>query len=85
MSRQDARTQRTTDRAWRLGVLAALVSFSCLAGCAAVKPQQRAALADPAMQFQSEPQAEAARYHAIENREGSSGGNGAAGGGCGCN
>jgi hypothetical protein len=50
-----------------------------------VAPQERAALADPTMQFDAEPRHEAARRHAIDNREGSMGGTGVAGGGCGCN
>jgi hypothetical protein len=56
-----------------------------LAGCSTVKPQQRAILADPSMQFDSEPHEEAVRRHAIDNREGSMGGGGVSGGGCGCN
>lgn len=54
------------------------------AGCVTVKPQERAVLADPSMQFDSDPQAAQVR-HAIENREGSYGGASVAGGGCGCN
>ena len=50
-----------------------------------VKPQQRSVLADPIMQFEGDPQANAMRRHAIDNREGSYGGGGVAGGGCGCN
>ncbi len=53
-------------------------------GCVTVKPQERAVLADPSMQFDSDPQAAQVR-HAIENREGSYGGASVAGGGCGCN
>ncbi len=55
------------------------------AGCVTVKPQQRAVLADPIMQFEGDPQANAMRRHAVDNREGSYGGGGVAGGGCGCN
>jgi hypothetical protein len=67
-----------------------LVSFvvcvSCVStGCVTVRAQQRAVLADPIMQFGSEGRAEALRVHAIDNREGSQGGSGVAGGGCGCN
>jgi hypothetical protein len=54
-------------------------------GCATVAPQQRAILADPTMQFDAESKHDAALRHAIENREGSMGGTGVAGGGCGCN
>ena len=65
--------------------LAILVVASTQWGCATVAPQQRAILADPTMQFDSEAKHDAALRHAIENREGSMGGTGVAGGGCGCN
>ena len=55
------------------------------ASCVTVKPQQRAVLADPIMQFEGDPQQSAQLRHAIENREGSYGGAGVSGGGCGCN
>jgi hypothetical protein len=54
-------------------------------GCATVAPQQRAILADPTMQFDAESKHDAALRHAIDNREGSTGGTGVSGGGCGCN
>jgi hypothetical protein len=53
--------------------------------CVTVKPQQRAVLSDPIMQFEGDPQASAQFRHAVDNREGSYGGAGVAGGGCGCN
>jgi hypothetical protein len=53
--------------------------------CATVKPQERAVLADPAMQFEGDGRGAAQLRHAIENREGSYGGAGVSGGGCGCN
>ncbi|HZU82007.1 MAG TPA: DUF4266 domain-containing protein [Polyangiaceae bacterium] len=56
-----------------------------LAGCAAVAPEKRAILADPTMQFDAESKHDAALRHAIDNREGSMGGTGVSGGGCGCN
>ena len=56
-----------------------------LSGCATVAPQQRAILADPTMQFDAEAKHDAALRHALENREGSMGGTGVSGGGCGCN
>jgi hypothetical protein len=62
------------------GLALALASASCVT----VKPQERAILADPSMQFESDPQATQVR-HAIENREGSYGGASVSGGGCGCN
>jgi hypothetical protein len=64
----------------------ALVALSVAsAGCVTVRPQQRAALADPIMQFEGDPQQAAAYRHALENREGAMGGAGVSGGGCGCN
>jgi hypothetical protein len=66
--------------------LPAFLCFLCLlAGCATVAPQQRAILADPTMQFDGEPKHDTGLRHAIENREGSMGGTGVSGGGCGCN
>ncbi|MDB4995943.1 MAG: hypothetical protein JWM74_3375 [Myxococcaceae bacterium] len=62
-----------------------LVAVAALAGCATVKPQERAVLADPVMQFEGDPKAAAQIRHAIENREGSYGGTSVSGGGCGCN
>ena len=64
------------------------VTFALLVmigGCVTVKPQQRAILADPIMQFEGDPHASAQLRHALENREGSYGGAGVTGGGCGCN
>lgn len=63
----------------------ALVILVASSSCATVAPQQRAILADPTMQFEAEAKHEAALRHAIDNREGSMGGTGVAGGGCGCN
>jgi hypothetical protein len=55
------------------------------AGCAFVRPEQRAILADPTMQFDAQSSDQAALDHALENREGSTGGGSVKGGGCGCN
>jgi len=65
-----------------LAVVAAALGSSA---CVTVRPQQRAVLADPIMQFEGDPQAAQQLRHAIDNREGSYGGGGVAGGGCGCN
>ena len=65
-----------------LAIVLALLGF---VGCSTVKPQQRSVLADPIMHFEGDPQASAQLRHAIDNREGSYGGAGVAGGGCGCN
>ena len=77
---------RFVDRAARpLLVIVALIAASTLLACATVKPHDRAALADPAMQFEGEPHENAALTHVIDNREGSAGATGVSGGGCGCN
>ncbi len=70
--------------AWLLMVALGL-SMLALGGCATVRPEQRAVLADPVMQFQNDPGEEAALQHVLENREGSYGGGSVQGGGCGCN
>jgi hypothetical protein len=66
-----------------LGLLS--LSLVVLSGCATVAPEQRAILADPTMQFDAEGKHEGPLRHALENREGSMGGTGVQGGGCGCN
>jgi hypothetical protein len=73
------------NRSFRIAPCLLLSLSLALAGCATVAPQQRAILADPTMQFDSEAKHDAALRHAIENREGSMGGTGVSGGGCGCN
>jgi hypothetical protein len=69
----------------RLSILAAALLSILVGGCATVAPEQRAILADPTMQFDAEARHEAALRHALDNREGSMGGTGVSGGGCGCN
>jgi hypothetical protein len=66
-------------------LLLLLTLVPALTSCATLAPQERAILADPTMQFDAEAKHEAALHHAIDNREGSMGGTGVAGGGCGCN
>ena len=66
-------------------LLVSLFFFSLLSGCATVAPEKRAILADPTMQFNGEAKHDAPLRHAIDNREGSTGGAGVSGGGCGCN
>ena len=66
-------------------IVLTLLCVASHASCVTVKPQQRAVLADPIMQFDGDPQAAAQLRHAIDNREGSYGGGGVSGGGCGCN
>jgi hypothetical protein len=54
-------------------------------GCAAVQPYERETLARPDMTFDANPHLNAAEAHLASTREGSSGGFGSGGGGCGCN
>ena len=61
---------------------------SVLAGCSIqpwVKPYERERLADPIMKLQRESLAAKHNEHVRDVREGSRGGNGVQGGGCGCN
>ena len=68
-----------------LGLAVIVVGLAASAGCATVRPEQRAILADPTMQFDAKSNDRAALEHALENREGSTGGGSVRGGGCGCN
>jgi hypothetical protein len=58
-----------------------------VAGCGryAVRPDEKEYLADRIMQLDYDTQEIAADQHVLSNREGSSGGYGTGGGGCGCN
>lgn len=70
-------------------VLLALVFLGGLSACGSiepwVKPYERDRLADPIMFLDAHPVSTAYLYHVYEAREGARGGEGAAGGGCGCN
>ncbi len=50
-----------------------------------VKPYERDRLADPIMALDPDPVSTAYIHHVFEAREGARGGEGSAGGGCGCN
>lgn len=50
-----------------------------------VKPYERDHLADPIMSLDPDPVSTAYTHHVFEAREGARGGEGSAGGGCGCN
>jgi hypothetical protein len=50
-----------------------------------VKPYERDRLADPIMALDKDPVSSAYIQHVYEAREGARGGEGSAGGGCGCN
>jgi len=69
-----------------------LLVLAVLAGTAScssfepwVKPYERDRLADPIMALDMDPVSSAYLQHVYEAREGARGGEGAAGGGCGCN
>lgn len=68
-----------------LGLSCGALLLAASAGCATVRPEQRAILADPTMQFDAQSADRAALEHALDNREGSTGGGSVRGGGCGCN
>lgn len=62
-----------------------LLAFAALAaGCAHVEPWQKAELGQPYMQARSTQWGDAFRTHALITIEQAEGGDGLAGGGCGC-
>jgi hypothetical protein len=70
-------------------LLLTLLVISGLSACSSiepwVKPYERDRLADPIMFLDPNPVSSAYIYHVYEAREGARGGEGTAGGGCGCN
>lgn len=68
-------------------LLLATFALASLGGCAAqsVRAYQREHLVDPIMSFESTAKKDARRTKSFDAREGSTGGNGGAGGGCACN
>jgi hypothetical protein len=72
---------------WRRSLLIALLL--CAAGCSSVKPwvkpYERQKIADEIMSFERDPVANSYIHHVYDAREAARGGDGAAGGGCGCN
>ncbi len=56
-----------------------------LCGCETVQPWERGTLAKPEMQWQADPMEISLQAQINASKEASSGGQGAAGGGCGCN
>lgn len=65
--------------------LIVLVAFLCGVGCAEVKPWQRGYLAKPEMQIGEQNMSAKLKKHVYFSKEGSTGGDGFGGGGCGCN
>ena len=65
------------------------IAMVAVSGCSNiepwVKPYERNRLADPIMALDTDPVSSAYIQHVYEAREGARGGEGAAGGGCGCN
>jgi hypothetical protein len=70
-------------------ILLALAVVAGISACSSiepwVKPYERDKLADPIMALDGDPVSTAYIQHVYEAREGAKGGEGAAGGGCGCN
>ncbi len=62
-----------------------LMLVIALCGCETVQPWERGILAKPEMQWQPNPMEAQLRSQIYASKEASSGGAGAAGGGCGCN
>jgi hypothetical protein len=69
----------------RAMVPVALLLCLLSAACEHVPATRRGTLAKRSMQFQEDPDELVLENHLIESREGSSGAQGARGGGCGCN
>ena len=67
-----------------LALVATALSLS-MGACATVAPYERERLARPDMELGRNADAKAGEEHATAYREGSSGGMGSSGGGCGCN
>ena len=78
-------TSRQQQRPNRMALAIVALILPLASACVTVRPEQRAILADPVMQFQGDPREAAQRQHVLENREGSFGGTSVQGGGCGCN
>jgi hypothetical protein len=68
-----------------LALSIALALSVCSSACATVAPYERERLARPDMELGRNADAKAGEEHATAYREGSSGGMGSSGGGCGCN
>jgi hypothetical protein len=73
-------------RAAAVKLVAALALLLVAAsGCATVAPYRRERLVDRIMSFEAQGKRDARLTKSFEAREGSTGGNGGAGGGCACN
>jgi len=79
----------TMNQRQKVKILLPIMALATLSGCSNiepwVKPYERDRLADPIMALDMNPVSSAYIYHVYEAREGARGGEGTAGGGCGCN
>lgn len=75
---------KQTSISWLVFACVVIASGS-ITGCATVAPYERERLARPDMEIGADKDVNAGSEHATAYREGSSGGFGASGGGCGCN
>ena len=66
-------------------LMAVLITLGVLTGCSQVQPWESGYLAKQEMAWDSDPLERALNDHIFFSKEASSGGNIAAGGGCGCN
>jgi penicillin V acylase-like amidase (Ntn superfamily) len=66
-------------------LLAAVLLVASACGRFAVRPNEKEHLADRTMKFDADGQETSSDDHVFSNREGSTGGRGTSGGGCGCN
>lgn len=66
-------------------LLLMLAALTAANGCAHVRAYEREYLLDPIMSLEDDAREAKENLHWIEAREGSTGGAGAAGGGCACN
>ena len=67
-----------------ISMLLILIVLITLTGCTAVQPWQREILSEPIMQLDENPIDKALHEHYQVFHEGSTGGTGSQGGGCGC-
>ena len=70
---------------WRRRRIALVTLFMLATGCVHVRPRERETLARKNMKFAPDSTEDELDLHMQEAREGSSGGYGSSGGGCGCN
>ena len=74
---------RSSSELWWVAFLA--LFLLAVGGCVTVRPEDKEFLADPAMTFGADGETLAHEEHVLTNREGTFGGVGVTGGGCGCN